>query len=99
MSILKEGGLEESYLDQHKQETIDLAGLKEFDNKADLLFWILKLIQADGYIHPTELAYAKIVARQLNYREDVIAFFVDQPIPTHVEFEAIVKDFVFNKLD
>ena len=97
LSVLKESGLEESYLDQHKQENIDLSGLKDIDNKADLLFWVLKLIHADGHLHPSEIAYAKIVARQLQFKEEVITFFEERPIPALPEFEQVVKGFAINK--
>jgi uncharacterized tellurite resistance protein B-like protein len=94
LSILKEGGLEESYLDQHSQENVDLIGLRDVGNKEELLFWVLKLIHADGLLHPSELAYAKIVARQLNFREDVIIFFQERSIPSLLEFEKIAKGFI-----
>jgi uncharacterized tellurite resistance protein B-like protein len=92
-SILREKGLQESYLHEHRQEVVNLDQIKEMPNKAELLFWVLKLIHADNHLHPSELAYSRIIARQLNFREEVVDHFTATKISTLSAFEKEVKTF------
>lgn len=92
-SILKEKGLQESYLNEHKQEMVNLDQIKEMPDKGELLYWILKLIHADHHLHPAEIAYSKIIARQLNFSEDLITYFEKNPIPERIEFERVIDKF------
>jgi uncharacterized tellurite resistance protein B-like protein len=92
-TVLEENGLQGDYLEEHKPAAVNLHSLAEIPGKAELLFWILKLIHADGQLHAAELAYARVVAKQLGFREEVIEYYKTQPIKSLVDFEKQVKLF------
>jgi uncharacterized tellurite resistance protein B-like protein len=92
-SILQEKGLQGSYLDAHKQEAVDMGQIKNMTGKTELLYWVFKLIHADNYLHPSEVAHSKAIARQLNFKEEVVDYFNTNKISTLAEFEQEVKNF------
>jgi uncharacterized tellurite resistance protein B-like protein len=91
--ILIENGLHSAYLEEHNAMGVDLKAIAEVPGKIELLYWVLKLIHADGQIHPAELSYAKVIARQLDFKEDVIDHYRTNPIKSLVDFEKEVKTF------
>ena len=62
------------------------------DDKGEILYLCLKLIQADDKISDTELAYCKDLAVKLGYKEGVIEHFVYDPLPDRNTFD---KDLIF----
>lgn len=92
-SILEEKGLHAAYLEQHVAQGVNLKDLSEIPGKTELLYWVLKLIHADGQLHQAELSYAKVVARQLGFKEVVIDRYKTKPVKTLVDFEKDVKTF------
>ena len=92
-AILVEKGLDSAYLEEHSAKAVDLKTISEINGKTELLYWVLKLIHADGQLHPAELAYSKVVARQLGFKEDIIEYFKTNQIKTLVDFEKDVKTF------
>lgn len=92
-TILQEKGLEQSYLHEHKVEVVDLEGIKDLTYKPELLYWALKLIHADGRLHPAEIAYSKIIVHQLGFKPEVIGFFSANPLKSLAEFEQEVKPY------
>ena len=92
-TILKEKGLHESYLEEHKDQEVDLDSIKTLSEKGELLFWILKLVQVDGRIDPAEVDYSKKVARQLGYNEDVVEHFLPSHLPSLPAFEIAIQSF------
>jgi uncharacterized tellurite resistance protein B-like protein len=91
--ILIENGLHAVYLEDHRAMGVDLKAIAEIPGKTELLYWVLKLIHADGQLHPAELEYSRVVARQLGFREEVIEQYSTNPIKTLVDFERDVKNF------
>jgi uncharacterized tellurite resistance protein B-like protein len=81
LSILKEKGLDESFLEEHKQTTPDLETLHELPDKTELFYWILKMIAADGEIHADEIKEAKNLAVKLGFSADAVDYFSHAPIP------------------
>jgi hypothetical protein len=86
-TILRENGLELSYLQEHRQEIVDLEEIKNLPGKSELLFWALKLIHADHRLHPAEIFYCKVIAYQLGFKPEVIGFFSANPLQSLEEFE------------
>lgn len=93
ISILKESGLEGSYLEQHKSEAVNFEDLQNIPGKEELLFWVMKLIHADGQLHFAELAFAKAIAQQLGFRAELIDYYKNRPIESLADFENGVKSF------
>lgn len=93
LTILRENGLEESYLQEHHHEIVDLQGIKDLPGKSELLFWALKLIHADHQLHPAEIFYCKIIAQQLGFKPEVVGFFSTNPLKSLAEFEQEVRPY------
>jgi uncharacterized tellurite resistance protein B-like protein len=87
LSILRHRGLDEAYLDQHKTETVDLETVGSLPGRTELFYWILKMIKADNFIHPDEVAYAKTLALKLNFKPTAVDYYADRPLPDLAEFE------------
>jgi uncharacterized tellurite resistance protein B-like protein len=90
-SLLREKGLEENYLEEHKSVAIRFENLNEIPEKSELLFWVLKLIHADGQLHATEVTFAKAIASQLGFKNEMIDHYKDHPIPSLIEFEKEIQ--------
>jgi uncharacterized tellurite resistance protein B-like protein len=93
LSILKEKGLDESFLEEHKQTTPDLETLHEFPDKTELFYWILKMIAADGEIHADEMKEAKNLAVKLGFSADAVDYFSHAPIPELSKFRTEILRF------
>lgn len=87
MSMLKDMG--ES--DLKYPESVDRVELNDFtDSKIsrhDVLYWALRLIKADGIIHADESAYCKALAVKLNYKPEVIDFFITNELGSRQDFK------------
>jgi uncharacterized tellurite resistance protein B-like protein len=86
-SVLEENGLGEQYIETHERSNIELDDLIKIKGKNELLYWCLKLIHADGELHPTELAYSKIVANKLGFQSEVVDHFAGILPSTLKEFQ------------
>ncbi|MCE2997117.1 MAG: hypothetical protein ACK5RG_02640 [Cyclobacteriaceae bacterium] len=93
LSILKEKGLDESFLEEHKQTTPDLETLHELPDKTELFYWILKMIAADGEIHADEIKEAKNLAVKLGFSADAVDYFSHAPIPELSKFRTEILRF------
>jgi uncharacterized tellurite resistance protein B-like protein len=71
----------------------DVVGIS---GKAELLFWSLKLIQADGIIHPDEVAYCKKIASQLGFKTELVDEYAHKILPMLDLFEKEINAY---KLD
>lgn len=69
------------------QETpVDLDDFKQDISKAHVLFLALRLVQADGIIHPDEAAYCKALAIKLNFRPGIIDRYIHSELPAFSSF-------------
>jgi hypothetical protein len=91
--LLKENGLPEEYLEEHRTMAVNLGQLKDIPNKSELLYWILRLIHSDGILLSEELSYAKTIAQQLGFKDEVISHFNNSPTQSLTEFELMIADF------
>jgi uncharacterized tellurite resistance protein B-like protein len=92
-SILKENGLEEVYLELHNHQNVQLSDFKGISDKEELLFWILRLIHADGRLHMAEIAYSRVIAKQLGFNEELINHFVGAVPQTLRDFQKEAEPF------
>lgn len=86
ISILKEKGLDESFLEEHNQQSPDLETLHELPDKTELFYWILKMIKADGEIHSAEMKEAKNLATKLGFSTEAVDYFSHAPMPDLSKF-------------
>ena len=93
ISILKEKGLDESFLEEHKQQTPDLETLHELPDKTELFYWILKMIAADGEIHSDEIKEAKNLAVKLGFSTEAVDYFSLSLIPELSKFRTEILRF------
>ena len=86
-SMLKEAGEP----NMKYSESVGHVGLDDFTDskisKHDILYWALRLIKADGIIHADEAAYCKALAVKLNYKPEVVDFFVTNELGSRQEFK------------
>ena len=94
LSILKEKGLDESFLEEHNQPTPDLETLHELPDKTELFYWILKMIKADGELHAEEMKEAKNLAVKLGFSTDAVDYFSHISINPLAQFRSDVLRFV-----
>lgn len=93
ISILKEKGLDESFLEEHNQQSPDLETLHELPDKTELFYWILKMIKADGEIHSAEMKEAKNLATKLGFSTEAVDYFSLAPIPDLSKFKIEILKF------
>ncbi len=84
-------------LDEPDQE-IDLNDFKSIPSKSDILYWAIRLIKADGILHPDELAFCKALAVKLNYSTDIIDHFSISELGTTVEFKKLARQFASSSI-
>ena len=61
--------------------------------KVELLYWALKLVHADGIIHEKEMLFCRNLAMRLNFKEEIVSFYLENPIPEYSVFEQAVKTY------
>ncbi len=91
-SLLSETGLSSSIMTD-KVLPIDLNDFKEVPTKTDILYWSLRIIKADGIIHPDEAAYCKALAVKLNYKPEVVDHFTINELGERADFIATARLF------
>lgn len=96
-TILKEKGLEESYLEEHRSLSVNFEDLDGWPDKSELLFWTLKMIHADGQLHQTELEYAENIASALGFKSSVIQHYHNRLPRSLAEFEKEIRAFQIQK--
>ncbi len=91
-NLLTETGLSASMI-TNKVQPIDLNDFKEVPTKTDILYWSLRIIKADGIIHPDEAAYCKALAVKLNYKPEVVDHFTTHELGERPDFIAAARLF------
>lgn len=86
-SILEENKLHSSYLETHEEVDVDFDELKQLPDGTELLYWVLKLIQVDNELHPAEISYSKMIARQLEFSEEIVDHFNTKRILSPFDFK------------
>lgn len=61
------------------------------DDKAEMLFLLLKVMHADGVIEEGEIVFCRRLAEKLNFKPEVIDHFSKIPMPMREEFDKQLK--------
>lgn len=61
--------------------------LGTIDDKAEMLYLSLKLIQVDDVIRNEEVSFCKELAIKLGYKPEVIDHYAHQPLPIREDFD------------
>jgi uncharacterized tellurite resistance protein B-like protein len=70
---------------------LELSDFTHANDKIELLFWALRMMQADKIIHEQEVVFCKHLAAKLNFKSEVIDHYANQALPSFAEFESEVK--------
>lgn len=90
-SLLEERGLIDRFIEE--RPAFNLSELGEVHNKKELLYWSLKMIQADGVIHPDERAYCKMLALKFGFQSESIDAFAEHFAMSYLDFANAVEKF------
>jgi uncharacterized tellurite resistance protein B-like protein len=82
----------EEFLAKHDPDAHH-GSLEGISGKAELLYWAIKLMQADGIIHPDEVSYCKKIAGQLKFQEGLIDRYAHSQLPSLVQFEREIETY------
>lgn len=88
-SFIREKGLTTSSINE--QQPIKFSDFIHSNEKIELLYWSLRLIQADEVIHEKELLFCRNLALKLNFKPEVIDRFAHNPLPSFVDFDREVS--------
>ncbi len=91
--FIEEKGLLASTLDEEEQPMKFGEMSDKVDAKIELLYWAIKLIQADQIIHEKELIFCKNLASKLHFKEEIVTNYVYKPLPDFSVFEREVMSF------
>jgi uncharacterized tellurite resistance protein B-like protein len=90
--LLEEHGFSPQELAKYETETLH-ENMGPVSEKAELIYWSIKLMQADGIIHADEVAYCKRVVGQLHYKEELVDRYAHTKLPTLNIFEKELDTF------
>lgn len=90
--FLSEKGLDESQLYKEEQP-MNFNDFTDADAKVELLYWAIKLIQADQVIHEKEILFCKNLALKLKFKEEIIDQYAHSTLPDYARFEQEIKKF------
>lgn len=85
-SLLQEAGIQHEPW-QATSETVYLNDFTGSPSRADILYWALRIIKADGLIHPDEAAYCKALAVKLNYKAAIVDHFSSHELEEPATFK------------
>ena len=97
LDILKEKGLGETSVQDLQTEPFDLNTVSELDGETELFYWVLRMIKADQYLHPDEVAYSKALALKLKIKPEIVDFYSNREIPNFADFEGDFKKFMISQ--
>ncbi len=83
-SMLTEAGIPESEYKQANE--VKLSDFEKGVDKADILYWAIRMIKADGEIHQDELAFCKALAIKMGFNPGIIDFFLNETISSKEDF-------------
>jgi uncharacterized tellurite resistance protein B-like protein len=71
----------------NKTPTIDLADFEGAPSRAEILYLALRIIRADGIIHPDEVAYCKALALKLEFNAAIVDHYTGEQFPSYELFK------------
>ena len=83
---------EQAGLDQHEFHLLESTGnamddIGAVDDKYEMLYLALKLMQADNKVREEEIVFCEELARKLNYNPEVSRYYAFQKLPSREEFD------------
>lgn len=89
--ILKDHRIEE--FDWNSATPSNVNDFKNAPSKAEVLYLALRMVHADGILHPDEVAYCKALAVKLNYKTEVVDFFSSNELGSISDFKKRISTF------
>ena len=89
--ILKDHHIEE--FDWNSAAPSNVNDFKNSPSKAEVLYLALRMVHADGILHPDEVAYCKALAVKLNYKTEVVDFFSSNELGSISDFKKRISAF------
>lgn len=89
LQILKEHQMDE--FDWNAKTAVDLNDFKNAPSKAEVLYLALRMVRADGIIHPDEVAYCKALSIKLDFDPALIDRYTNHEFPTLAAFKQEIK--------
>lgn len=84
--------LDQNYsLEAH--QPVDFSDLTGANEKIELLYWALRMIQADKIIHDKEILFCKKIASKLNFKTECIDHYAHKPLPSFEIFEEEIEEY------
>ncbi len=96
-SLLAEAGLNNHAI-QEAAHPVNLNDFKDAPTRADILYWALRIIKADGQIHADEAAYCKALAVKLNYKADIVDHFTKHELGDQADFKKAARPFAASSI-
>ncbi len=91
--FLKEKGLNKNTIEE-EEVPMHLDEWKNADQRIELLYWALKLVQADQIIHKKEILFCKNLAQKFSFSDELIDHYVYKQLPNFQVFEKEVTKFL-----
>lgn len=87
VGLLRRYGMQESEVSDFEENPTDTGDFRSIRDRIDLLYWSLRMMMADGVIHPNETSYCTTLASKLGIRPQMIDWFVEHQPVSLEEFE------------
>ncbi len=91
MDILKEHNIHD--FNWNGKHDVDLNDFDRAPSRSDILYLALRMVRADGVIHPDEAAYCKALAIKLEFNPDIIDRYTKSDLPVLDDFKQQAKAF------
>ena len=91
--LLEQKGIRNYNIDAVDFDDNPLSSISSIVDKQELIYWCLRLIKADGIVHPDEVAYSKAIAIKLNFNPLLIDKYSSQELPSFEIFKEELKIF------
>ncbi len=92
LATIQEAGLSNHAIHE-SPNPVNLNDFKDTPSRADILYWALRIIKADGHIHADEAAYCKALAVKLNYKAEIVDHFTKNEVGPQSDFKIAARPF------
>ena len=88
--FVQEKGFDVTDFDLLQVSEKPLKNLNQINNKKEILFLAIKLMQADDVIHNSEMAFCRKLAQKLGYKPAIIDAYANMAMD-RVYFESVIQ--------
>jgi len=89
--FIAEKGLSYDLLEEGGDTDFDKDSFTEVDTKIELLYWMIRTIQADHIVHEKELTVGCNLASKLNFKKEIVAYYANKPMGDYKLFQHEIK--------